>query len=121
MLAEIIGALQWVISVLLGPLGTSVAIMAVALIGFAMLRGRLALRRGAAVVTGCFILFSSRAIAAGLLSITQGTPAEPAQVRPASEIPPYVAATPPPIAYDPYAGASVPVRSPDGVRGLLPR
>lgn len=102
----IMAATDWVSATLFGPLATSIAIIAIALLGFAMLGGRIPIRRAAYAIIGCFLLFGAKGIADGLRSATQG------------QTPPILAAAPPPPAftpppptnsgaYDPYAGASV--------------
>jgi type IV secretory pathway VirB2 component (pilin) len=112
-------AVNWLATLMLGSIGTAIAILAVAGIGIAMLLGRLPVRRGGQMVIGCFILFSSHVIASGLWNMGHAqidAPIQPANI----EAPAYVAQTPPPTPYDPYAGASVPVRPPDSAGNLLP-
>lgn len=102
-------AALWVQQLLLGPLATSIAVIAVAWLGFMMLQGSVSIRRGGQLIAGCFILFGSAAIAQGLSGLaardgagfdryTANSP--PARPLPKTELAPY----------DPYAGASVPVR-----------
>ena len=105
-------AVAWVQSALLGTIATSVAVIAVAAIGFSMLTGRVDVRRAAEVVIGCFIIFGASAIATGISSAVSGSSDQVAQsVRPAAPMylpgpqTPYPAV--PPATYDPYAGASV--------------
>ncbi len=113
-------AVDWLIAMLLGTVGTSIAVIAIAVLGFAMLQGRMPVRRGAIIVMGCFILFSSQTIAAGLLKALSAAPEYEVPV--STNAPPaYVAPSPPPVAYDPYAGASVPVRPRDGASDLILR
>ncbi len=64
----IISALSWLQGTLLGNVATSVAVIAVAMVGFMMLTGRLNWRFGATVIVGCFILFGSAAIVSGIRS-----------------------------------------------------
>lgn len=112
-------AVNWLATLMLGSIGTAVAILAVAGLGIAMLLGRLPARRGGQMAIGCFILFSSHALASGLWNIGHSQIDEP--IQPANiEAPAYVAQTPPPTPYDPYAGASVPVRPPDSAGNLMP-
>lgn len=112
-------AIQWVSLLLLGEVSTAVAIFAIAGFGLAMLQGRFPARRGAIVVIGCFILFSSRSIATALMGIS--TP-RVEEVTASSVAPPaYIAPIALPVTYDPYAGASVPVRPQDNARNLLPQ
>lgn len=113
-------ALGWLIQLSVGSLGTTVAILSVAGLGLAMLQGRLPTRRGAAAIAGCFILFSSHAIAAGLMSFGDGNAVESRGATTAAA-PAYVAPIPQPVPYDPYAGASVPTLPQDSARNLTPR
>ena len=62
----LLAALSWVQGTLLGNAATAVAVIAVAMVGFMMLTGRLNWRFGATVVLGCFILFGSAAIVSGI-------------------------------------------------------
>ena len=64
----IVSALNWLQGTLLGNVATSVAVIAVAMVGFMMLTGRLNWRVGATVIIGCFILFGSAAIVSGIQS-----------------------------------------------------
>ena len=108
----IAAALYWMQSVLLGPIATTVAVIAVASIGFLMLTGRIDIRRAAQVAIGCFIIFGASAIAQGIAGGANSL--EGQQVSAAQAIPPQVSPPPPaptslpPKAYDPYAGAAVP-------------
>jgi type IV secretory pathway VirB2 component (pilin) len=61
-------ALQWGAALLMGPLGTAIAVLAVASVGLLMMQGRLPLRTGARITMGCFILFGAPCWAKGLLS-----------------------------------------------------
>ena len=62
----ILAALSWVEGTLLGNVATAVAVIAVAMVGFMMLTGRLNWRFGATVILGCFVLFGSAAIVSGI-------------------------------------------------------
>lgn len=64
----IVSALQWLQGTLLGNVATTVAVIAVAMVGFMMLTGRLNWRFGATVIIGCFVLFGSTAIVSGIQS-----------------------------------------------------
>ncbi len=103
-------AAHWIDGVLLGPIATSMAIVAVALLGFAMLMGRINIHRALSVLLGCFLLFGARGIAEGLRSVGGNEAAAPSSA----------AGPPPPIypnvpkvhggnsnAFDPYSGAAV--------------
>jgi type IV secretion system protein VirB2 len=70
--SPLIAALDWVQGTLLGNLATSAAVIAVAVIGFLMLTGRMDWRRGLTVVVGCFIVFGAVSIVAGIRSLAGG-------------------------------------------------
>lgn len=65
-------ALEWVQGTLLGNLATTAAVIAVAVVGFLMLTGRIEWRRGLVVVVGCFIIFGATAIVAGIRAVAGG-------------------------------------------------
>jgi type IV secretory pathway VirB2 component (pilin) len=65
-------ALEWIQGTLLGNLATTAAVIAVAVVGFLMLTGRIEWRRGLTVVVGCFIIFGAAAIVAGIRSVAGG-------------------------------------------------
>jgi type IV secretion system protein VirB2 len=62
----IVAALGWLQGTLLGHVATTVAVIAVAMIGFMMLTGRLNWRFGATVIVGCFVLFGAGSIVSGI-------------------------------------------------------
>lgn len=99
------GAIDWMTGTLLGSVATGLCIIAIAVVGLMMLSGRLALREGARVVLGCFVLFGAPTLAVALRDLADGGPAKvPVEVA-APALPPR-----PPLAtstYDPYAGASL--------------
>jgi type IV secretory pathway VirB2 component (pilin) len=105
-------AAQWIEAVLLGSLGSAVAVIAVALIGYRMLTGRLDLRRGLTVLGGCFVLFGAPTIAQALLQLdldSQVGPPPAPQADPSLPTPPLPeAASQTQATFDPYAGAAVP-------------
>ena len=70
--SALIAALDWVQGTLLGNLATSAAVIAVAVVGFLMLTGRMDWRRGLTVVVGCFIVFGAVSIVAGIRSLAGG-------------------------------------------------
>src|ERR1700748_3255068 len=70
--SPLIAALDWVQGTLLGSLATSAAVIAVAVVGFLMLTGRMDWRRGITVVVGCFIVFDAVSIVAGIRSLAGG-------------------------------------------------
>lgn len=105
-------AVGWLQSVMLGTIGSSISIIAVAAIGMMMLAGQLPLRRGSKVLLGCFILFGASSVASGIRgavdaafgSVDTSSSVSPVEPSPLSET---LASQP---NYDPYAGASVPDR-----------
>jgi type IV secretion system protein VirB2 len=101
-------AVYWVEGILTGPVGTSLAILAIGGVGLAMLQGRLSARDGLRVVLGCFILFGAPVIAQGLAGIARVSSGPISSPAPA----PLPKLTPPPAPKrdaDPYAGASMPM------------
>jgi type IV secretory pathway VirB2 component (pilin) len=62
----ILAALTWLQGTLLGNVATAVAVIAVAMVGFMMLTGRVNWKFGATVILGCFVLFGSAAIVSGI-------------------------------------------------------
>jgi len=62
----IVAAVNWMQGTLLGTVATTVAVIAVAAVGFMMLTGRMNWRHGAVVILGCFILFGAASIVAGI-------------------------------------------------------
>jgi type IV secretory pathway VirB2 component (pilin) len=109
-------ALGWLQGTLLGSIGTTVAVIAVASVGFLMLTGRIEVRRAVQVVFGCFILFGASSIAQGIISGLNSFGAQ--QVPVTDPEPPLTYAPSPPPSYphkpaqpfDPYAGAAVPTQ-----------
>ncbi len=68
----IVAALGWLQGTLMGTVATTVAVMAVAAVGFMMLTGRMNWRFGATVIIGVFILFGATSIVAGIQSAAGG-------------------------------------------------
>lgn len=108
----LVGAVEWLQGTLLGTIAATIAVITIAAIGFGMLWGRIDLRRGATVIAGCFVLFGASNIAAGILMAASG--GLPSHVEVPTVVVPSPLPPPPPPAppedYDPYAGASVPLR-----------
>jgi type IV secretory pathway VirB2 component (pilin) len=98
-------AVNWLESSALGPVALCVGVIAVAGIGFSLLSGRLPLRRGSAVLVGCFVVFAARVLAAGLTGISSDQPEVTMHVTANPNAMPLPSNTP--RAYDPYAGASL--------------
>jgi len=55
----LVDALVWMQGILLGPVATTLAVMAVAGVGFMMLTGRMNWRYGGTVIVGVFIIFGA--------------------------------------------------------------
>lgn len=68
----LVNAVEWLQGTLLGTLATTVAVIAVAVVGFMMLTGRINWRHGAVVILGCFILFGATSIVAGIQAAAVG-------------------------------------------------
>lgn len=68
----IIGAMNWLQGTLLGTVATVAAVIAVAMVGFLMLTGRMNWRHGTVVILGCFILFGATSIVAGIRASAAG-------------------------------------------------
>ena len=66
------GAGNWLPGTLLGTGATTVAVIAIAAVGFMMLTGRINWRHGAIVILGCFILFGAASIVAGIRNAATG-------------------------------------------------
>lgn len=64
----IVAAVNWLQGTLLGTVATVAAVIAVAVVGFMMLTGRVNWRHGAVVILGCFVLFGAASIVAGIQS-----------------------------------------------------
>jgi type IV secretion system protein VirB2 len=64
----ILNAVTWMQDTLLGEVASGVAVIAVAVVGFLMLTGRMNWRYGATVIAGCFILFGAATIVGGIRS-----------------------------------------------------
>lgn len=68
----LVDAMLWLQGTLLGTVATTIAVIAIAAVGFMMLTGRMNWRYGATVIIGCFILFGASAIVAGIRSAPFG-------------------------------------------------
>lgn len=62
-------ALDWIQGTLMGKVATTVAVIAVAMVGFMMLTGRMNWKFGATVILGCFILFGAATIVGGIQAV----------------------------------------------------
>jgi type IV secretion system protein VirB2 len=70
--SPLLASLEWVQGTLLGNLATTAAVIAVAVVGFLMLTGRIEWRRGLTVIIGTFVIFGASAIVAGIRSVATG-------------------------------------------------
>lgn len=100
-------AAAWVQAALTG----TIAVIAIAAVGVGIMSGRIDMRRAVITVIGCFVVFGAPSIAAGILEA-----ANPAANN-APDIASVVMEEPAPLpqiasqpAYDPYAGAAMPVQ-----------
>lgn len=108
----LVASVHWLEGTLLGTVATTVAVISVASIGFMALTGRVDLRRAATVILGCFILFGASSIVAGLEGAARegNTLGRAPQQIVSADVSPVARPRVPPTGYDPYAGASVPLR-----------
>ncbi len=106
--ADPFGAVSWVSGLLLGPLGTSCAVIAVAWFGYGMLGGRLSARRAGLLVLGCFIVFSAPSLALALTGLARQVNGTSAPVLPERIVVPPPAIPNPPLAKDLSIGPSAP-------------
>lgn len=67
----IVSATRWLEGTMLGTVATVLAVIAVAVVGFMMLTGRINWRYGVTVILGCFILFGATSIVAGIQTTAQ--------------------------------------------------
>lgn len=65
----ITAAVAWVQATLLGTFATTVAVIAISVVGVRMLTGHIDTKRGMTTIGGCFILFGASTIAAGLQTV----------------------------------------------------
>ncbi|MCY1647473.1 TrbC/VirB2 family protein [Caulobacter sp. SL161] len=70
--SPLLSAVIWMQDSLMGNVATAVAVMAVGVVGFMMLTGRLNWRYGATVILGCFILFGAATIVGGIQAAAGG-------------------------------------------------
>ena len=104
--SPLIAAMLWLQNTVVGTIALTVAIIAVASVGFMMLSGRVNIRYGATVIIGCFVLFGASSIVAGIQSAIGGERAGSPDTIP--ETAAVVVPPPAPRNSDPYAGASLP-------------
>lgn len=85
---------------------TPLCVLAIGFLGFAMLSGRLKLRRGFSVVGGCFVLLGAPFMAANLCSLLSQSRLNVAVVVPLQDTPNSPCEDLPPVNNDSFAGAS---------------
>lgn len=95
-------ALQWMVGVLYGPFGTTIAVLAIALLGALMLQGRMPVKRGVQMVLGLFLFFGGASLAEVFVGQAPGPSV--ATLPPNEEMP--LLATENRDVFDPYAGAA---------------
>ncbi len=100
-------ASDWLLAVLIGQVAVGLCVVAIAVIGLTMLTGRLPIRRGIVVVTGCFVLLGAPIIASGLLTATSPTFSEKSMPHSPPDRVLYEREPLPEATYNPYAGASL--------------
>ena len=102
------GAVQWGLALLTGSLSTSIAVVAIAGLGFAMLQGDIPVRRATRFVLGCFILFGAPMIAQALLTTTARIPSGNSNSETATlKLPPQPTPRSAPNPFDPNSGSPV--------------
>lgn len=100
-------AARWIELLVTGSLGTSLAVLAIAFVGFALLHGRIPTGRAIRVAIGCFILFAAPSIAHGVIEAARNSDNTSARGR--GETSPAAPQNLPLPQFDPYAGATVPM------------
>lgn len=97
------------IALVSGEAAAALCVIAVALFGYALLSGRISVRRGAVVVTGCFVLLGAPVIATAFMDLArngggsgQGGVIAPTSAEVLFERPPL-----PPAVNDTYGRASL--------------
>jgi type IV secretory pathway VirB2 component (pilin) len=97
-------AMDWITSAMAGSAATAIAVIAIALVGFAMLNGRVSPRRAMSVLLGCFLVFGARDLTVGFISAVW---ADSAQREMVIAPPPPPAPVKKPKPYNPYSKASM--------------
>ncbi|MCK0127529.1 TrbC/VirB2 family protein [Erythrobacter sp. F6033] len=78
--APVGSSVHWVGELLFGGVAVTLCVLAVAIVGFLWLSGRLAVRESLSVVLGCFLLIGAPAIALGIMQGLSGSGAQSSQV-----------------------------------------
>lgn len=101
------GSVNWLSDLMTGSIAVTLCVIAVAFVGFAMLTGRMPIRRGLLTAIGAFVLLAAPIVASGLAQIWQSQSSvvyapdidADSNMKPRDELDP--------SSYDPYAGASL--------------
>ncbi len=98
-------AAEWLSGLATGTLAAALCAIAIALVGFMMLLGRVPVRSGFRTVIGCFILIGAPVLANALMELSEHSSADQAALAgwPAEQDPRVQV----PSNFDPYAGASL--------------
>ncbi|HYC82608.1 MAG TPA: TrbC/VirB2 family protein [Croceibacterium sp.] len=80
-------ASDWVTGTLFGGMATILCVLAIAFVGLMLMTGRFAIRDGARVVIGCFVLLGAPLIAAGLRAAADEAALPPVALVPAEPVP----------------------------------
>jgi type IV secretory pathway VirB2 component (pilin) len=105
--STLVASADWVRDLVTGSLGTAMAVIAIAWLGFTLLQGRTSARDGVRITLGCFILFGAPQLAASIVHMAHSEQSAPVTSSFKPPPKPLVLPTKPPV-FDPYAGASVP-------------
>ena len=109
--SALVASVTWLEAIMTGAVAVSIAIIAIAATGVGMMYGRMDLRRGAATIFGCFVVFGAPSLANALMAIVpQAARYEPLPQSFAAPNPPAVSRPPSAKDYDPYAGAAMPAQ-----------
>ena len=99
-------ATAWLDTVLAGPLVLAICSIAIAVLGLAMFAGRFDVRRGAAVILGCFVVLGASSTGSGLVG-RQSASTAAADASIANPPQPQMPQRKDRKVDDPYAGASL--------------
>ena len=97
---------NWMSSFVVGELAVTLCVVAVAFLGFLLLSGRIAVRRGITVLLGSFVVLGAPIIAAAFTGLARNGGTWDYQLYVGDSTTP-VGRELPTATYDPYAGASL--------------
>lgn len=107
---SLVTASHWLVALITGSIATTLLTLAIASLGFAMLTGRLPLKRAGMTILGCFLFLGASSTAAALMQWSGSeTPVDRADAEifnPTVELKSERKVVLPDN-YDPYAGAAV--------------